>query len=142
LITYPVGITINPSTEKVYVANEFSNTVSVIDIPTLKVEKPTDQSKQENDKKSSTKGKKKIASIENLKEGQGIVLEEKKITAYKDYRGQLDTYSAVCTHLGCTVTWNNSEKSFDCPCHGSRFSPSGNVINGPANTALEHKQVQ
>jgi DNA-binding beta-propeller fold protein YncE len=76
LITYPVGITINPSTEKVYVANEFSNTVSVIDIPTLKVEKPTDQSKQENDKKSSIKGKKKIASIENLKEGQGIVLEE------------------------------------------------------------------
>jgi glycine/D-amino acid oxidase-like deaminating enzyme/nitrite reductase/ring-hydroxylating ferredoxin subunit len=100
----------------------------------------TDQSKQGNDKKISTKEEKKIASIENLKENQGIVLEEKKIAAYKDHKGLLHIYSAVCIHLGCTVTWNNSEKSFDCPCHGSRFSPSGNVINGPANTALEHKQ--
>ena len=104
-------------------------------------EEPTDQSKQENNKKSSTKGEKEIAYIENLNEGQGIVLEEKKIAPYKDHKGQLHTYSAVCTHLGCTVTWNNSEKSFDCPCHGSRFSSSGNVINGPANNALEHKEV-
>ena len=103
-------------------------------------EEQTDQSKHERGKKSPTKEEKKMASIENLKENQGIVLEEKKIAAYKDHKGQLHTYSAVCTHLGCTLTWNNSEKSFDCPCHGSRFSPSGNVINGPANTALEHKQ--
>ena len=108
-------------------------------------EEKTEQSKQEDDKKSSsTKAEEKIASIENLnlKEGQGIVLEEKKIAVYKDYNGQLHTFSALCTHLGCTVTWNNSEKSFDCPCHGSRFSPLGNAINGPANTALEHKQDQ
>jgi glycine/D-amino acid oxidase-like deaminating enzyme/nitrite reductase/ring-hydroxylating ferredoxin subunit len=104
-------------------------------------EEPTDQSKQEHNKKSSTKEEEKMASVENLKEGQGIVLEKKKIAAYKDHKGQLHTYSAVCTHLGCTLTWNNSEKSFDCPCHGSRFSFSGNVINGPANTALEHKEV-
>ena len=108
-------------------------------------EEKTEQSKQEDDKKSSsTKAEEKIASIENLnlKEGQGIVLEEKKIAVYKDYNGQLHTFSALCTHLGCTVTWNNSEKSFDCPCHDSRFSPLGNAINGPANTALEHKQDQ
>ena len=49
-----------------------------------------------------------------------------------------NVYSAVCTHLGCTVTWNALEKSFDCPCHGSRFSgPTGKVINGPANDAIE-----
>ena len=111
-----------------------------------KKEKTNDQSNKENDKKSPTKGEEKIAPIENIenliKEGQGIVIEEKKIAAYKDHKGHLHTYSAVCTHLGCTVVWNNSEKSFDCPCHGSRFSTSGNVINGPANTALEHKQVQ
>src|SRR5215211_2473900 len=101
----------------------------------------TDQGKQENDKKSSSKSEEEISSLENLKERQGIVLEEKKIAAYKDHKGQLHTYSAVCTHLGCIVTWNNSEKSFDCPCHGSRFSLTGNVINGPANTALENKQV-
>src|SRR5918996_1146684 len=104
-------------------------------------EKPTDQDKQKNDKRSSSKSEEKITSLENLKERQGIVLEEEKIAAYKDPTGQLHTYSAVCTHLGCTVTWNNSEKSFDCPCHGSRFSSSGTVINGPANIALENKQV-
>src|ERR687891_2682080 len=105
-----------------------------------KAEKPTDQDVQENDKRSSSKSEKKMISLENLKERQGIVLEEEKIAAYKDHKGQLHTYSAVCTHLGCTVTWNNSEKSFDCPCHGSRYSSLGTVINGPANTALENKQ--
>jgi glycine/D-amino acid oxidase-like deaminating enzyme/nitrite reductase/ring-hydroxylating ferredoxin subunit len=104
------------------------------------VQTQSQEEKQENDKKSFTKEEEKMASVENLKEGQGIVLEEKKIAAYKDHKGQLHTYSAICTHLGCTIIWNNSEKSFDCPCHGSRFSSSGNVINGPANTALEHKQ--
>src|SRR5919106_1318044 len=103
-------------------------------------EKPTDQDKQENDKRSSSKSEKKMISLENLKERQGIILEEEKIAAYKDPTGQLHTYSAVCTHLGCTVTWNNSEKSFDCPCHGSRFSSSGTVINGHTNTGLENKQ--
>jgi glycine/D-amino acid oxidase-like deaminating enzyme/nitrite reductase/ring-hydroxylating ferredoxin subunit len=105
-------------------------------------ENSTDQQdKQENDRKPSSKSEEDISSLENLKERQGIVLKEKKIAAYKDNKGQLHTYSAVCTHLGCIVTWNNSEESFDCPCHGSRFSPTGNVINGPANTALENKQV-
>jgi glycine/D-amino acid oxidase-like deaminating enzyme/nitrite reductase/ring-hydroxylating ferredoxin subunit len=98
----------------------------------------TDQSKQKKDKKSSD-SEEEITSLENLKENQGIILQKKKIAACKDHEGQLHTYSAECTHLGCTVTWNDSEKSFDCPCHGSRFSPAGNVINGPANTALEHK---
>src|ERR687891_1711202 len=105
-------------------------------------EKPTDQDKQKNDKRSSSKSEEKITSLENLKERQGIVLEEEKIAAYKDPTGQLHTYSAVCIHLGCTVTWNNSEKSFDCPCHGSRFSAnSGNVINGPANSGIESKKT-
>jgi glycine/D-amino acid oxidase-like deaminating enzyme/nitrite reductase/ring-hydroxylating ferredoxin subunit len=105
-------------------------------------EKSSNQYNQENDKKSPSEGEEKAASIESLTEIQGMVLEEKKIAVYKDHKGHLHTYSAVCTHLGCIVTWNNSEKSFDCPCHGSRFSPTGNVINGPANTPLEHKQVQ
>jgi glycine/D-amino acid oxidase-like deaminating enzyme/nitrite reductase/ring-hydroxylating ferredoxin subunit len=102
---------------------------------------PAGQNEQETDKESSKSKVEKIESLENLKERQGIILEEKKIAVYKDHKGQLHTYSAVCTHLGCTVVWNDSEKSFDCPCHGSRFSPAGNVINGPANASLEHKQA-
>jgi Rieske Fe-S protein len=105
-------------------------------------EKPNNQNEQKNDKKTSSKSEEKIVSLENLKNREGIVLEEKKIAAYKDHKGQLHSYSVICTHLGCTVTWNNSEKSFDCPCHGSRFSPAGNVINGPANTNLEQKQYR
>ena len=82
-----------------------------------------------------------MASVENLKEGQGIVLEKKKISCIQRSQGTT-THIFSCMHsLGLTLTWNNSEKSFDCPCHGSRFSFSGNVINGPANTALEHKEV-
>jgi Rieske Fe-S protein len=99
-------------------------------------ESSTSQSGQEKNKDSS-KREEKTTPLENLKEGQGIVLEDKNIAAYKDHKGELHTYSAICTHLGCTLTWNDSEKSFDCPCHGSRFSPSGDVINGPANTALD-----
>jgi glycine/D-amino acid oxidase-like deaminating enzyme/Rieske Fe-S protein len=102
-------------------------------------EEPTDQNEQENDKKSISKIEEMTVSLENLRERQGVVLEEKKMAAYKDRKGQLHTYSAVCTHLGCIVKWNNSEESFDCPCHGSRFSSEGNVINGPANFALENK---
>jgi Rieske Fe-S protein len=89
---------------------------------------------------------KKIAySIESLELGQGIVIEgkeEKKnspVAIYKDQEGTVHTFSAECTHLGCTIIWNGLEKSFDCPCHGSRFSNRGKVINGPANSSLEQK---
>lgn len=83
----------------------------------------------------------KMTSIQDLDIEQGIVQEVDKIAAYKDSNNQIHEYSAVCTHLGCTVVWNNLEKSFDCPCHGSRFSSiTGKVINGPANSELEKKK--
>ena len=121
-------------------------------IPTEKSDNSKSSEKEEennnnNKQESSSTTKKakdskiKPTSLQDLNMEQGIVLQDKKIAAYKDSNNKLHLYSAVCTHLGCTVTWNNSEKSFDCPCHGSRFSAfTGNAINGPANKELDKKQ--
>jgi Rieske Fe-S protein len=59
-----------------------------------------------------------------------------KVAVYRDGRGTAHERSAVCPHLGCIVHWNGAEKTWDCPCHGSRFEPKGEVIAGPANTPL------
>jgi Rieske Fe-S protein len=81
-----------------------------------------------------------ISNIERLPNDSGMVIENKKTAVYNDDKGKVHKYSAICTHLGCIVGWNELEKSFDCPCHGSRFSgPTGKVINGPANTAFGTK---
>lgn len=76
--------------------------------------------------------------LSSIKNGEaGIVkLDGKKCGAYRDESGKLYLVSADCTHLKCMVLWNNDEKSWDCPCHGSRFTYKGNVINGPANFDL------
>ena len=60
-----------------------------------------------------------------------------KIAVYRDDDGAVHERSAVCTHLKCIVEWNSAEKSWDCPCHGSRFDAYGKVLNGPAVTDLE-----
>jgi glycine/D-amino acid oxidase-like deaminating enzyme/nitrite reductase/ring-hydroxylating ferredoxin subunit len=77
-------------------------------------------------------------SIEGIQrdEGRVIMRDGKRVAAYRDKEGQLHERSAVCTHLKCIVEWNSTEKSWDCPCHGSRFDPHGNVLNGPAISAL------
>jgi glycine/D-amino acid oxidase-like deaminating enzyme/nitrite reductase/ring-hydroxylating ferredoxin subunit len=59
-----------------------------------------------------------------------------KVAVYRDQTGALHERSAVCTHLGCIVQWNPAEKTWDCPCHGSRFDKFGSVMNGPANVDL------
>ena len=75
---------------------------------------------------------------EDIAHDQGAVLREglTKIAAYRDADGALHTCSAVCPHLNCIVTWNRSEHTWDCPCHGSRFDPFGKVLNGPATSDL------
>jgi Rieske Fe-S protein len=60
-----------------------------------------------------------------------------KAAVYRDDSGALHTFSAVCPHLGCVVSWNGPEKTWDCPCHGSRFACTGEVVVGPANRGLE-----
>lgn len=71
--------------------------------------------------------------------GSGAVLRRqgRPIAAYRDEAGVLHERSAVCTHLGCIVHWNSAEKSWDCPCHGSRYAPTGEVLNGPAALPLK-----
>ncbi|MCP3138753.1 FAD-dependent oxidoreductase [Pyxidicoccus xibeiensis] len=66
--------------------------------------------------------------------GEAKVLEVdgKKVAVYREENGTTHAVSPVCTHLGCHVHWNGAERSWDCPCHGARYSPTGKVLNGPA----------
>ncbi|WP_439882405.1 FAD-dependent oxidoreductase [Pontibacter sp. MBLB2868] len=75
--------------------------------------------------------------------GSGRVMRDgtDKIAVYCDNDGIRHKCSAVCTHLGCVVSWNNVEKSWDCPCHGSRFDPFGRVITGPATKDLQKPKL-
>ena len=77
-------------------------------------------------------------TLRTLKRGDGMVVDEKgtKIAAYRRDDGSLLLRSAICTHMGCIVGWNEAERTWDCPCHGSRFTPEGDVISGPAETPL------
>jgi glycine/D-amino acid oxidase-like deaminating enzyme/nitrite reductase/ring-hydroxylating ferredoxin subunit len=75
-----------------------------------------------------------ISSLRSLRPGEGAVIRRglRKVAVYRDPQGVLHERSAVCTHLGCIVAWNPLERCWDCPCHGSQFSPDGEAINGPA----------
>ena len=79
--------------------------------------------------------------LRSVKRGEGQVVERNgtKVAAYRDPAGALTVRSAVCTHMGCLVRWNPSEKTWDCPCHGSRFAPDGKVISGPAESPLSEE---
>lgn len=82
-------------------------------------------------------------SLAAVKKGQGKILqlEGKKVAAYRGEDGAVSLCSPVCTHLKCIVGWNDAEKTWDCPCHGSRFKPTGEVIAGPAEEPLEKLPV-
>jgi glycine/D-amino acid oxidase-like deaminating enzyme/nitrite reductase/ring-hydroxylating ferredoxin subunit len=81
-----------------------------------------------------------ISDVEKIKPGEGAVIRKgiKKIAAYRDSNGVLHECSAICPHLQSIVCWNSSEKTWDCPAHGSRYTGEGKVINGPSNYSL-HK---
>jgi glycine/D-amino acid oxidase-like deaminating enzyme len=78
-------------------------------------------------------------SEDQIQPGQGAVVRRglQKLAVYRDETGRLHRASAVCPHLGCTVHWNSLERTWDCPCHGSRFDVRGSVLNGPAAAGLE-----
>ena len=79
-----------------------------------------------------------ISKADEIKseEAKIIEIEGNKYGAFRDKSGFLHVVSAECTHLKCMVVWNGNEQSWDCPCHGSRFTYTGQVINGPANEDL------
>ncbi len=81
-----------------------------------------------------------VSSEDEIKNGEGAILRDgiTKIAVYRDESGKLHKRSAVCTHMGCIVRFNSVEKTWDCPCHGSRFGVDGHVINSPAISSLEH----
>ncbi|HEY7375528.1 MAG TPA: FAD-dependent oxidoreductase [Polyangia bacterium] len=89
---------------------------------------------------SAAEGAEAVAAIPP---GEGRVLSfgGERLAIYRNANGELGALSPKCTHLGCQVHWNTTEKSWDCPCHGSRFDPHGRVLNGPAVAALEARPL-
>ena len=77
-------------------------------------------------------------SLRSLEPGHGGIIRHagKKLGAYKDQEGQVYLVSVRCPHLGCQLSWNPDEKSWDCPCHGSRFDYLGRLLDGPAQTRI------
>ena len=65
-------------------------------------------------------------------EGKVIELYGKRAGAYRDNDGVLYVVNTTCTHMGCELNWNPAERTWDCPCHGSRFSYDGKIVEGPA----------
>jgi Rieske Fe-S protein len=88
-------------------------------------------------------------SIDDVNPGEGklVDIRGKRVAVFRADNGDVKVLSSVCPHLGCTVHFNNAERTWDCPCHGSRFATDGHVINGPAMRGLaklsgdgEHKK--
>ena len=85
------------------------------------------------------KMKRKSRSLDELRHDEGgiVQLDGKKDGAYKDSEGTCHLVKPTCTHMGCDVEWNDAERSWDCPCHASRFSYKGDVLEGPATKPLK-----
>jgi glycine/D-amino acid oxidase-like deaminating enzyme/nitrite reductase/ring-hydroxylating ferredoxin subunit len=77
--------------------------------------------------------------VAEMKPGDAGIIEtdQGKLAVYKDRQGKVHALSPTCTHMGCSVSWNSAEESWDCACHGSRFSPDGKVLHSPAVKDLE-----
>ncbi len=85
-----------------------------------------------------------VDSFDEIKPGAGAVIRRGalKVATYRDESGRVHERSAICRHLGCVVDWNTLEKTWDCPCHGSRYDALGKVIQGPANSDLPEVEPQ
>ncbi|HEY2720143.1 MAG TPA: FAD-dependent oxidoreductase [Chitinophagaceae bacterium] len=88
--------------------------------------------------------KEKLNELADLAPGEArlVKYEGEKIALYKDDHGELHAINPICTHMKCSVAWNNAEKTWDCPCHGSRFSFDGKMLTGPAEHDLEKIELR
>ena len=86
----------------------------------------------------------KMEELTELARGEAKVVkhEGEKIALYKDDTGRLHAVNPTCPHVKCAVAWNSAEKSWDCPCHGSRFSADGELLTGPARSDLEKIELK
>ncbi len=83
-----------------------------------------------------------MAALPKLQPGEGAVVEVNgRSIALANHGGKMKAASAKCTHRGCTVAWNDKDKTFDCPCHGSRFGQDFSVKHGPAPRPLEEVEL-
>ena len=82
-------------------------------------------------------------SIDEVAPGEATVLklDGERVAVSKDEHGNVQIVSAVCTHMNCVLGWNPADRTWDCPCHGSRFAADGSVLHGPATSPLERKSV-
>jgi glycine/D-amino acid oxidase-like deaminating enzyme/nitrite reductase/ring-hydroxylating ferredoxin subunit len=84
-----------------------------------------------------------LKSLQDLEAGTGTIVkyEGEKLAVYKDEQGKISALSPVCTHAGCIVSFNHAEKSWDCPCHGGRFTTEGEVLTGPLRADLKKVDI-
>ncbi len=109
--------------------------------PWLSIHKPTRRAPKNFNEGGDTQSA--VADTDAIpRGGAGVVTRGKeKLAVRRDTNGKLHLLSAVCTHEGCIVTWNNADRTWDCPCHGSMFSMDGEVIHGPAVEPLARKRL-
>ena len=82
-------------------------------------------------------------TVDDLEPGHGglVDVEGKRLAVYKAEDGTLTALSPRCTHMGCTVDWNDGDQTWDCPCHGSRYRTEGTVFQGPAKRDLDRETL-
>jgi Rieske Fe-S protein len=82
-------------------------------------------------------------TVDDLAPGHGglVDVDGRRLAVYKAEDGSLVALSPRCTHMGCTVDWNDADATWDCPCHGSRYAKEGRVIQGPAKEDLDRASL-
>ena len=82
-----------------------------------------------------------VSSVKDIPPGGGatVRVDGRLLAVSRDGDGTISSRSGICSHLGCVVQWNGAERSWDCPCHGSRFAETGEVLDGPATRPLDDR---